>query len=198
MAVLNNRATRAVVRKKRWDCLVAGDANADLLLEGETALEEGREVLARRIDLVLGGSSSITAFNLSRLGARVGFAGVVGANWLGEFVAGRIVAGGMDVAPLRRLPRERAGITVWLTRHGKQAAVTYAGTIARLRAVDLTDQLLGQARALACRRLFHAGRLTRGRRRGLSPRPPAGPDHFARLQRRPAAGLGFPHPSGAA
>lgn len=46
----------------------------DVLMDGETALQEGREIPARRMNLVLGRSSAITAFNPSRMGARVAFA----------------------------------------------------------------------------------------------------------------------------
>ena len=54
-----------------FDCLVAGDANIDLLVEGVSTLQIGTEKLASDLNLVLGGSSAITAFNLSSLGARV-------------------------------------------------------------------------------------------------------------------------------
>ena len=51
------------------DCIVAGDVNVDRkLLEGVMELEPGTEKLATRMDLVLGGSSGITAFNLAKLG----------------------------------------------------------------------------------------------------------------------------------
>ena len=49
--------------ERRIQCLVAGDANLDLLLEGEDPPIPCTEVLAKRMQLVLGGSSSITASN---------------------------------------------------------------------------------------------------------------------------------------
>jgi hypothetical protein len=51
------------------DCLVAGEANADLLIDGISRLEFEKEKLAKGMKLVLGGSSSIFAFNRARLGA---------------------------------------------------------------------------------------------------------------------------------
>ncbi len=84
------------------DCLVAGDANIDLLVEGVIALEPGTEKLATNLNLVLGGSSAITAFNLSRLGARVAFVGVLGQDSFGQFVAEKLAAGGVDVTGIRR------------------------------------------------------------------------------------------------
>jgi len=132
----------------RFDCLVAGDANADVLMEGETALREGREILARRMNLVLGGSSAITAFNLSRMGAKVAFAGILGGDWLGQFVVERLRAARVDVSALRFFKSRQTGLTVWLTKAGARAGVTYAGTVASLRAAHLNDGLLRQARHL--------------------------------------------------
>ena len=131
-----------------WDCLVAGDANADLLLEGAASLQPGPEILATRMNLVLGGSSTITAFNLSCLGAKVAFAGVLGRDPFGDLVLQRLLAGGVDVSPIRRVRRPETGLTVWFTKSGVRAGITYQGTIASLRAADLKDSLLSRARHL--------------------------------------------------
>ncbi|MBV8808054.1 MAG: ribokinase, partial [Acidobacteriaceae bacterium] len=56
---------------KKLDCLVAGETNVDLMIGASVSLEPGKEKLADDIRLVLGGSSSITAFNLAALGTKV-------------------------------------------------------------------------------------------------------------------------------
>lgn len=130
------------------DCLVAGDACADLLVDGIARLEFDKEKLAKDMNLVLGGSSSIFAFNLSRLGARVGFAGVVGDDFLGSFVDQRLRGAGVDTRNLQRRRGIKTGLTIWCQNGSKRAGVTYTGSIALLRARDVTDAMLRKARHL--------------------------------------------------
>jgi sugar/nucleoside kinase (ribokinase family) len=130
------------------DCIVAGDVNVDLLIEGVTQLEIDKEKLATRMDLVLGGSSGITAFNLARLGTRVGIVTVIGKDSFGQFVEERLGAAGVQMEALRRHATEKTGITIWHSKNQKRAAVTYPGTIAMLRAEDISDDYLRGARHL--------------------------------------------------
>jgi sugar/nucleoside kinase (ribokinase family) len=130
------------------DCIVAGDVNVDLLIEGVTQLEIDKEKLATRMDLVLGGSSGITAFNLARLGTRVGIVTVIGKDSFGQFVEERLGAAGVQMEALRRHATEKTGITIWHSKNQKRAAVTYPGTIAMLRAKDISDDYLRGARHL--------------------------------------------------
>lgn len=131
-----------------FDCLVAGEANVDLLVDGVVKLELGKEKLATGMDLVLGGSSAITAFNLARLGASVSFTGVIGQDSFGKFVEEKLLSAPVDLSGLRRTARERTGVTIWHSKDGRRAGVTYAGTIAMLRARDITEQQLKAARHL--------------------------------------------------
>jgi sugar/nucleoside kinase (ribokinase family) len=130
------------------DCLVAGEANADLLIDGIARLEFEKEKLANRMRLVLGGSSSIFAFNLARLGAKVGFAGVVGDDFFGKFVEERLQWAGVDVQDLRKSPHTGTGLTIWFQKGSKRAGVTYTGSIAMLRARDVSENSLRKARHL--------------------------------------------------
>lgn len=132
----------------RLDVIVAGDVNADLILSGVPPLEAGKEKLARDMDLTLGGSSSITAFNLARLGARVGFVGVLGDDFLGRFCEERLRWAGVDLACLRRIEGRKSGLTVWVARGPRRAGVTYPGTIQMLRPADVPAWYLRRARHL--------------------------------------------------
>ena len=130
------------------DCLVAGDANCDLLVDGVTRLEFEKEKLARDMSLVLGGSSSIFAFNLARLGAKVGFAGVVGDDFFGNYVLERLRFAGVDVSRLRRSREVKTSLTIWCRNGPKRAGITFSGTIALLRARDIPAEALKSARHL--------------------------------------------------
>ncbi len=137
-----------MINPPTFDCLVAGDANVDLLVEGVIDLQPGTEKLASDLNLVLGGSSAITAFNLSSLGASVTFAGVIGTDLFGRFVEEKLAGGGVDLRGLRRVPDIKSGVTIWHSYGGERAGVTYAGTIALLELKDLPDELLQSARHL--------------------------------------------------
>ena len=144
------------------DCIVAGEANVDLLVDGIARLEFDKEKLAKGCGLTLGGSSAITAFNLSKLGARVGFAAVVGQDLFGRFVDERMSSAGIDLTALRRHPREKTGITVWCQNGKRRAGLTYLGTIEALRPSDLMEPYLRRARhlhvgAYFLLRNFHSG-----------------------------------------
>lgn len=162
--------------ERRLEVIVAGEANADLILRQAPPLELDQEKLAQDMDLTLGGSSAITAHNLARLGVRVGFVGVVGEDWLGRFVEERLRSAGVDLTHLKRLQGAKTGITVWHTRGRRRAGVTYPGTITRLRAADVPADYLVQARHLHVGAYFlleglHAGAAAlfrRARRLGLT------------------------------
>ncbi len=134
----------------------------DLLLRGEARFEDGKELLVDDASLLLGGSSSITAFNVSMLGARTGFVGWVGEDVFGRYVRERLVAAGVDVTHLRTAGRAKSGITIWATNDRQKAGLTYAGTIALLRGVDVTSAYLRKARHLHVGAYFLQTRLHAG------------------------------------
>jgi sugar/nucleoside kinase (ribokinase family) len=134
--------------RRTRDVLIAGDANVDLLLHDAPPLELETEKLARGMDLTLGGSSSITAFNLARLGTRVGFISVLGDDFFGRFVAERLRWAGVDLKHLKWLADQKSGLTIWHIRGARRAGITYEGTISLLRASDIPDGYLAQFRHL--------------------------------------------------
>jgi len=136
------------MKAKRVDCFVAGEANVDLMVQTTVRLEPGKEKLAENVQLTLGGSSAITAFNLASLGAKVSFIGVVGKDAFGRFVEERLTAAGVDLTFLRRSEAEKTGITIWFDQSGKRSGITYLGTISLLTPADIPLENLGQARHL--------------------------------------------------
>lgn len=131
-----------------FDCLVAGEANVDLLMESAAALEPGKEKLAESCRLVLGGSSAVTAHNLARLGAQVSFVCVLGTDLFGRFVEERLAKAGVDLGGVRRSRTANTGITMWHSRKGRRAGLTYPGALALLRAADVPEARLKTARHL--------------------------------------------------
>jgi sugar/nucleoside kinase (ribokinase family) len=146
----------------KLDVIVAGDVNADLILTEVPPLEAGKEKLARDMDLILGGSSAITAFNLARLGLKVGFVGLVGEDFLGRFCEEKLRSAGVDVSCLHRSRRWKSGLTIWMSRRGRRAGVTYPGTVQKLRASDVPAGYLERARHLHVGAYFLQKRLHSG------------------------------------
>jgi len=135
--------------EKSIDCIVAGEANVDLILQDVPPLEWNKEKTFGGFELILGGSSAITAFNLAKLGMRISFVGVIGCDALGDFVQARLASASVNLSHLKRAQRERTGITVWHSDWKKRrAGLTYLGAISQLQAADVSRELLARARHL--------------------------------------------------
>jgi sugar/nucleoside kinase (ribokinase family) len=132
----------------RFDVTIAGELNLDLILYGlPEELPPERELLADRMMLTLGGSSSIVAHNLAALGNRVGFQSRIGDDQLGKIALQRLHEGGVDVSEVRRIPGPvKTGLTVVLQRQAWRNMVTYSGTIAELCWDDLDFDYLADSR----------------------------------------------------
>jgi sugar/nucleoside kinase (ribokinase family) len=135
---------------KRFDVVIAGEANMDLLLYGlPEALPVDRELLADGMQMVLGGSSAITAHNLAALGNRVGFLALAADDAFARFWRAELENAGVD---LSRIVPARAGLTTGvsvLLQHAHSRRIfTWAGTTAALRFADLDREYLAAARHL--------------------------------------------------
>jgi sugar/nucleoside kinase (ribokinase family) len=132
----------------RFDVTIAGEVNLDLILYGlPDELPRERELLADRMMLTLGGSSSIVAHNLAALGSRVGFQSRIGDDDLGKTALDRLQQSGVDCSHVRRVPGEvKTGLTVVLNREAWRNMVTYSGTIAELVWEDLDFDYLTDSR----------------------------------------------------
>jgi sugar/nucleoside kinase (ribokinase family) len=130
-----------MISPRELDCLVAGDANIDLLLDGVFAPQHGAEKLAHTMSCALGGSSAITAYILARLGLRTGFAALLGDDVFGHYIQAELARAGLDLTALRMDRKEKTGITVWHSEGQSRGAVTYAGAIAKLKPAQISASL---------------------------------------------------------
>lgn len=132
---------------KRFDVVIAGEANMDLLLYGlPETLPAERELLAEGMQLVLGGSSAITAHNLAALGNRVGFLSLAADDSFARFWRAELERAGVD---LSRVAAARAGMTtgvsVLLQHEHSRRTLTWPGTTASLRLADLDLEYVAAA-----------------------------------------------------
>ncbi len=71
----------------KFDVLVAGEINPDLILSGNVVPEFGQvEKLVDNVTLAIGSSSAIFACGAARLGLKVAFIGVCGDDVFGRFM----------------------------------------------------------------------------------------------------------------
>jgi sugar/nucleoside kinase (ribokinase family) len=130
----------------RFDLLVLGDANPDLVLTGDVEPAFGQvEGLVDEARLTVGGSAAIVAVGAARLGLRVAFCGVVGDDPFGRFMREELARRGVDVGGLVTDPDRPTGITVVLTRGDDRAILTHPGTIGDLTVERIRPQLIDDA-----------------------------------------------------
>ena len=133
-----------------FDLLVAGEINPDLILsDPNLAVRFGQhEALVETATMTVGSSAVIFACGAARLGLRVAFVGVVGDDLFGRYMLESMVARGVDVGNVIVDSAQQTGLSVILSRGEDRAILTHAGAIGALRAADIPDDLLRQARHL--------------------------------------------------
>ena len=131
---------------RRWDLLVIGELNVDIIAAGLKQLPElGKEILASGIELRMGSSSAICAAAASKLGLRVGFVGKVGDDLFGRFVVARLRELGVDTRPVIVDPSIRTGATIAISTPEDRGFITYLGSIAALTLEEVDQSLFDQA-----------------------------------------------------
>jgi sugar/nucleoside kinase (ribokinase family) len=131
----------------RWDLLVIGELNVDIIAAGLERLPElGKEVLAPSFALRMGSSSAICAAAASKLGLRVGFVGKVGDDLFGGFVTERLRELGVDTEPVIVDSTIRTGATIAISMPADRAFITHLGCIAAFTPEEVDQELFSQAR----------------------------------------------------
>ena len=145
----------ADAEKKRFDIVIAGETNLDLILYGlPPQMPVERELLASGFAITLGGSSSILAHNLAVLGTSVGFVSHVGQDEMGDIALERLRVSGADLSKFTRRADVGTGVTILLHHVDTRHILTYPGAIATLRVSDLDWDYLRSARHFHLSSLF--------------------------------------------
>jgi sugar/nucleoside kinase (ribokinase family) len=132
---------------KKFDVIVVGELNVDLILNNlDTFPVIGKEILAHEMNLTLGSSSAIFASNLSTLGCKVAFIGMLGKDVFGDLVIQSLEKKGVDTSLIVRSEEVNTGATVVLNFGEDRAMVTHAGAMERLIINDIKPEYLQQAR----------------------------------------------------
>jgi ribokinase len=114
--------------------LVVGDANVDLVLTGDVVPRFGQaEQLLDGASLVLGGSASIVASGLAKLGVDTHLVAVVGDDEFGAFTRKALERAGVGVGSIVIDPHAATGISVILSAPGDRSILTAVGALPMLR-----------------------------------------------------------------
>ena len=134
---------------KPFDILVAGEINPDLILTGDVSPAFNQtEKLVTSAALTIGSSSAIFACGAARLGLNVAFVGVCGDDLFGHFMLDEMQKREVDVSNVIIRREGQTGLSVILNRGADRAILTHAGLMPALRASDISDALLQNARHL--------------------------------------------------
>jgi sugar/nucleoside kinase (ribokinase family) len=141
--------------QKRFDLLVVGELNPDLILRGDDPVPEFGQIekLVDTALLTVGSSSAILACAAARLGLRTAFAGLVGDDLFGRFMLDELDARGVDTVGCIIDDRAATGVSVILDSPGAgagRAIVTAPGAMVRFRADHIASELLAAARHIHC------------------------------------------------
>lgn len=148
----------------RYDLVVLGDCNPDLILAGNTAPVFGEvEQIVEAAQLTIGGSGSITAAGAARLGLAVALVAVVGDDRLGRIQLESLADRGVDVSHVIVDPDAHTGVTVILEHDGDRAILTSPGAIDSLTVERADRAMLCTSRHVHVSSYF----LQRGLRPGL-------------------------------
>lgn len=133
----------------KFDLIVAGEINPDLILTGDVRPEFGQvEKLVDSAALTIGSSSAIFACGAARLGLEVGFIGVCGEDVFGHFMLAEMSKRKVDIDNVIVRPAGSTGLSVILNHASDRAILTHLGLMAELKASDIPDALLREARHL--------------------------------------------------
>jgi len=132
---------------KPYDILAAGEINPDLVLTGDVTPAFGQaEKLVDSASFSIGSSSAIFACGAARLGLKMGFIGVCGDDLFGHFMLDEMTRRQVDVAPVIIDASTNTGMSVILSTASDRAILTHIGSMDRLRADQVTDELLARSR----------------------------------------------------
>ena len=144
------------MNSSKFDVIVVGELNVDLILDGLSGKmpQLGKEIMADSMSLTLGSSSAIFASNLSMLGTKVMFCGLIGDDSFGQLVMDSLEKSGVDTTGIMITDKYVTGITVACSYGNQRAMVTHGGAMEYLRLDDIPADRIRQGRHLHLSSVF--------------------------------------------
>ncbi len=140
-------ASKMPTESCQFDAMTVGDICVDLILTGNVRPQFHQvEQIVDDCTLELGGSATIFASQLGKLGASVGVIGSVGDDGFGRFVMERLQAAHVYTRHIRQHPLLKTGVGIALSEKNDRAILTYMGTIDATLPQDLDETVLRSCR----------------------------------------------------
>ncbi|MEU5990470.1 ribokinase [Spirillospora sp. NPDC047418] len=123
---------------ERWDVVVVGSVNADLVVGVDRRPAPGETVLGSDLAVHPGGKGANQAVAAARLGGRAAIVGRVGDDGHGALLRGALAAAGVDLAHLATTPGVPTGVAlITVGPDGDNSIIVSPGANARLGPADI-------------------------------------------------------------
>ncbi|MGZ9586499.1 carbohydrate kinase family protein [Paenibacillus marinisediminis] len=132
---------------KRYDAVVIGDANIDLVVGGSTTMPSpGEEIFVDMMQIHVGGGAALFSLSLAKLGMKLAFNGVLGKDQFGEFILDEFKQTGIDTRQIKRSEMNNTGISIAVNPQKDRSFITYMGSNqeVNLDQVDLLEITQGR------------------------------------------------------
>lgn len=117
---------------KKYDAIVIGDANIDLVVAGMSELPEpGQEIFVRNMSIHVGGGAALFSMALAKLGLRLAFNGILGADEFGQYVREHFNSCGIDTTYIQNSSLG-TGISIAINPEKDRSFISYLGSNAEL------------------------------------------------------------------
>jgi sugar/nucleoside kinase (ribokinase family) len=165
------------MRTKKYDILVVGDLNVDLIMNKINKMPQiGEEQRADEMHLTMGGSTAIFACNIAKLGTKTGFMCKLGDDSFGRFLIQKIKENKVGTDYIIVDSDLSTGATIIFFIENDRMMVTYPGAMEHLSADEISDEILNSARHIHTSAIFFqpllknglAGLFKRARKLGLT------------------------------
>jgi sugar/nucleoside kinase (ribokinase family) len=132
---------------KRFDVLVVGDANIDLVVEECPGLPvPGQEIRVKNMITNVGGGAALCAMGLSKLGLRTSFYGVLGSDLYGNFIRNQFRELNIETSYLKTSKNNNTGISISIFGESDRAFITYDGSNLEFDISSVDLEVVNQAR----------------------------------------------------
>lgn len=131
---------------KKYDAIVIGDANIDLVVAGMSELPKpGQEVFVRNMSVHVGGGAALFSMALAKLGLRLAFNGILGKDGFGQYVRDHFDSYGIDTSYILS-SSIGTGISIAINPENDRSFISYLGSNAELSLKQLQMDSVAMAK----------------------------------------------------
>ncbi len=151
------------MKKTKYDVLVVGELNVDIILNKINKMPQlGQEQRADEMTLTMGSSTAIFSANISKLGSSVSFLGKVGNDPYGTYMIDALKSFNVSTDSVIIDLNLKTGATIIYILEKDRMNVTYPGAMEHLTQDDVSDEALRSARHLHTSTIFFQPGLKKG------------------------------------